>query len=323
MVSVIVPVYNAEDYLKEAILSVFSQTYEDWELILVDDGSTDSSPKICDKAAIDCNKVRVAHIENGGVSHARNVGIEMARGEYITFLDADDILSPLALKIFVKVASQYNADIVGCNVREFVDKEYQSFNIKDDYIDSISLSSLQAASLSLYQKVIDNSICGKLYSITLFKTLRFNEKLRYEDLDLSYRLFLQSSSVAVIRQPLYFYRQHKDSYIHTFNIKRADVLNVAAHIVEFASSHCKDILPAARSRQLSANFNILGLIAANGFTDDAEASAITNECWKKIKELRLESLRNPNVRLKNKIGIVVSYMFGRKGVETLSKLVYK
>ena len=323
MISVIVPVYNAEDYLEEAILSVFSQTYKDWELILVDDGSTDSSPEICDKAALQSSKVRVAHIDNGGVSHARNTGIDMSKGEYITFLDADDTLSIHALEALANTAANYKVDIVSCNVSEVKDVKESKHIINDTNPKPILLTPVKAAAFSLYQRMIDNSVCGKLFSHKLWERLRFNENIRYEDLDVCYKLLLKSSSVAVIEEKLYLYRQHPDSYIHTFNIKRADVLKVTSDIIDFAENHCTELLPAAKDRQLSANFNILGLIAANGMTHDPATAAIAASCWKKIKELRGESLRNPNVRLKNKVGILASYLFGRKGVELLSKLVYK
>lgn len=322
MISVIVPVYNAEDYLREAILSVFSQTYKDWELILVNDGSTDSSPQICDNASLECRKVRVTHIENRGVSHARNTGIDMALGEYIIFLDADDTLSLQALEILLNTALAHKVDIVSCNVSEV--KEVHGYNLllNNHNPKPILLSPIKAASYSLYQHLIDNSVCGKLYSRHLWNDLRFNENLRYEDLDICYRLFLKASSVAIIKETLYYYRQHDDSYIHTFNLGRSDVLKVTTHIIEFANTQCRALLPAAKDRQLSANFNILGLIAANGMEKDPEAGKIADSCWEKIRELRLESLRNPNVRLKNKIGIMASYLFGRKGLEIISRFVY-
>lgn len=332
MVSVIIPVYNAEDFLEEAILSVFSQTYTDWELILVDDGSTDHSPVICDAAAKDNKQVTVVHIANSGVSHARNVGLDLAKGNYITFLDADDLLAPSALEIMLKVAKN-EADIICVGIKEFNDKNplYTVANLSAKKKSLVlgfphairKLSGTKAAIDSLYQKSVDNSVWGKLYASRLWSSLRFKEGIRYEDLDICYKVLLRSNSVAVIDFPLYYYRQHGASYIHNFTPSRADVLKVTERIVEHVAANYPTLLPAARSRQLSANFNILGLIAANKTQSLSLVNSIADECWEKIKELRSESLRNPNVRLKNKIGIIVSYLAGRKGVELLSRIVYR
>lgn len=322
MISVIVPVYNAEDYLREAILSVFSQTYEDWELILVDDGSTDSSGKICDSFSSQSSKVRVTHIKNGGVSHARNVGIDMATGEYITFLDADDVIPTNAFSILQSIASSTKGDII-CG-RYLTFESYKDIDLRQyKKKTNTEYSSTEAVNETLYQRTFDNSVSAKLYIRSLWKDIRFRENIRYEDLDIFYRIFLKAEKIINTSNIVYLYRQHKDSYIHIFNLRRTDVLEVTDRLTHYMADNYPNLLPAAKDRQLSANFNILGLIAANGMTDDPEASPIADACWEKIKELRLESLRNPNVRLKNKIGILISYLFGRNGVEMLSKFVYR
>ncbi len=332
MISVIIPVYNAEDFLEEAILSVFSQTYTDWELILVDDGSTDRSSLICDKASKQNNRVTVVHTSNNGVSHARNVGLKLAKGAYITFVDADDLLAPSALETMLNVATETDVDIVCAGIKEFTGKDpfYTVSNLSSKK-DIVSISSYtirtssgtEAAIDSLYQKNVDNSVWGKLYASHLWTALHFKEGIRYEDLDICYKIFLKAKSIASVNRALYFYRQHNASYIHTFIPSRADALKVTAGIVEYVATNCPMLLPAARSRQLSANFNILGLIVAIVARHTPVTSKIADDCREKIKELRGESLRNPNVRIKNKIGIIVSYIMGRKGVEFLSRIVYR
>lgn len=327
MISVIVPAYNAEDYLEEAILSVFSQTFGDWELILVDDGSTDSTPLLCDRAAGKSGKVRVVHKANGGLSSARNAGIEIAAGSHITFLDADDILPPDSLAIMMKAARLTGADIVCGDALLFNDSSPTpaiSGGCRDVAADMLrEFSPHDAIKETLYQRHFDNSAWGKLYSSTIWDTVRFRENILYEDLDVFYRAFEIANKIVKVNCHIYLYRQHGGSILHNFNFKRADVLTVAERIADYAGSHGEAMLKAAHSRQLSANFNIMGLIAANGLTRDNAGSEIADRCWQKIKELRGESLRNPNVRLKNKAGIIVSYLFGRKGVEKLSSIVYR
>lgn len=328
MISIIVPVYNAEDFLEEAILSVFSQSYKDWELILVDDGSTDTSSIICDKAAMQSNKVRVVHKTNGGLSSARNAGIRIASGCYFTFLDADDILPRNSLLLMEQAAHDSEADVVCGRMSKFSSTEQlkKEVDIEEEKVYTHVTevySSEEAVEEILYQGKLDNSAWAKLYSRKLWENNSFRENTWYEDLDVFYHIFEEANKIVSIDGLVYFYRQHSASYLHNFNLRRADVLTVTERLTAYMSKHNRRMLPAAKSRQLSASFNILGLIAANGMDNDKEASNIADRCWVKIKELRREVLRNPHVRLKNKIGIMVSYLFGRKGVETLSKLVYR
>ncbi|MBD5355731.1 MAG: glycosyltransferase family 2 protein [Bacteroides sp.] len=331
MVTVIIPIYNAEEFLPEAIASVLAQTYTDWELILVNDGSTDRSAAICDAAARECRKIKVVHNSNRGVSNARNTGLDLASGEYIVFIDADDMIPPYAIEVMLKTAIDNKAEIVCGEIKEFHGKN-PSFPISDAHrhphhrhpnFTVKLITGKTAAADSLYQKNVDNSVWGKLFTSRLWKSLRFKEGMRYEDLEICYRVFLEANMIVLLPQPIYWYRQHAGSYLHTFSVHRADALKVTDSIIEYVSTHCPDLLPAARSRRLSASFNILGLIAANPGNRSSVTDRIADDCWEKIKELRGESLRNPNVRLKNKIGIMVSYIMGRKGLELLSKIVYR
>lgn len=335
MISVIIPVYNSEAYLPEAVESVLAQTYQDWELILVDDGSEDNSGKLCEILARRTPRIKVIHRKNGGQSSARNTGLKYAGGEFITFLDADDILSPSALESLLNAASSSNADITCGKIYDFI--SINKLLRSSKYIESIYpngkythiLTPGKALDRILYQQDLDNSACGKLYAASIWKDLRFREGTGYEDLDIIYQAVMKAKRIATIKAPVYFYRQHEDSYIHTFNLRRTDVLEVTQRLSDFMSMNCPQHLRAAHSRQLSANFNMLGLIAANiqQLQDNPDeyrkAQEIATQCWEKIKELRGESLRNPSVRLKNKIGIVLSYLTGRRGVETIAIRFYR
>ena len=112
LISVIVPVYNAEKYLRECLDSIVNQTYKNIEIILVDDGSTDGSGAICDEYADKDVRIKVYHIPNGGASNARNLGIDNADGEYLMFVDSDDIILPYVVERAIKLALEHNADIV-------------------------------------------------------------------------------------------------------------------------------------------------------------------------------------------------------------------
>lgn len=325
MISIITPVFNAESFLKEAIESVCSQSYTDWELILVDDGSTDSSGKLCDQAVEKNEKIKVVHKENGGLSSARNAGIDIATGEYITFLDADDLLNTDALQTFMNHQIDTEADIICGKTIKFKDKS--SLNIPNvSYSNAKIYSSKDAIKTTLYQKNIDNSASNKLYSSKLWKNLRFREDTYYEDLDIFYQVFLKANKIANISEVVYLYRQHDSSYIHTFNLARKDMLSVTSRMTDYFDCHFPELSPAAHSRQLSANFNMFLQLAANNKRIESgekeEADRIANQTWKKIKELRKECLKDPDVRFKNKVGILAGYLGGKKFLEVLGRLFY-
>ena len=335
MISVIIPVYNSEQYLKETIDSVFSQTLKNWELILVDDGSEDSSGSICDSAEESDSRVRVIHKKNGGISSARNAGLDIAEGTYFFFLDADDTIHPSTLEALSNIANHHRCDIVCGKLTKFYSSDSISYTTtqKKTIIPTSDtqvkvINSLNALNNILYQKNIDNFICGNLFDSKLWEGLRFKEGIRYEDLDIACPLFMKAERIGITSLPLYYYRQHPASYLHTFALKRADVLEVTENITKYIDNFCPILSRAARSRQLSANFNILGLIAANKRNDINEkqvskADAIADQCWLKIKELRSESLRNPSVRLKNKLAILITYAGGRALFEFLASFIYK
>lgn len=338
MVSIIIPIYNAEKYLQATIDSVFMQTFLDWELILVDDGSTDASPQICELAGNQSDRVRVLHNRNAGVSAARNCGLDMAQGSNIMFLDADDLLPPETLSVLTGYADKDNADIVCGGIKE-IGEDYemkasgQSTTAESKSFHSTCYSPQSATLQILYQKNIDCSACGKLYRTSLWRDQRFREGMRYEDLDLIPRLFTMAERITHVDNITYLYRQHPTSYIHTFSLKRADVLDVTSQLTEWMTDRDDALGKGARARELNANFNILGLIAAN-FKDASDeksgikenekikAMLLADRCWNKIKELRGEALRNPSVRLKTKLGILASYIGGRSLLEKFSKIIY-
>lgn len=330
MISIIVPVYNAAGFLEKTVASVEAQSFHDWELILVDDGSTDASGKLCDQYSLRSPKIKTLHKPNGGLSSARNAGLDVAAGDYITFLDADDLLTPDALQIFIEAAISTAADIICGGTLKFSSAE-DAVKLQKNSPHHIrqyeTLSPEDAVEEILYQRGIDNSAWGKLYASHLFSSLRFSEGIGYEDLDLFYRLFLDATTITALPETVYLYRQHPGSYLHNFSLRRADVLDVTARLSDYMRHHRRALLPAALSRQLSANFNILALLAANDSPTLSQEEKTRREelkkgCWEKIKELRKAMLRNSNVRIKNKLAILLSYTGGRRLIELLASRIY-
>lgn len=309
-VSIVLPVYNGENYLAEAVDSVIGQAFHDWELIIVDDGSTDSSGAVADKYLMADSRVRVIHAPNGGLSVARNRGIEAARAPWIYFLDADDAMHPFALEALVK-AVELDSD-VDLAVAGFCFDRAQFVGATYDFE---LMSPERLVEATLYQEPgIVHTAWGKLYRSEIFAKEQFTPGLYYEDLDFFYRYVLHCRATAVSRAPLYFYRQHPASIMHTWDARRLDVLGVTERIESYMFESYPSLVRAARDRRLSANFNIFINASQAGQGD------VARQCWTLVRRYRLGSLFDGRVRAKNKVGVLLSF-FGSRLFKTFAKWV--
>lgn len=304
LITVVIPVYNSERYLRQCVESVLAQTFSDWEIILVEDCSTDNSALICSEFASLDRRIRVlCHSENRGLSVSRNDGIAESHGEWIFFLDSDDLLHPEALKLMLS-ATKLDCDLVCADFQKF-DEDVEFRKVKDDFRIESSEEYLEKA---LYQRGANTSACGKLYHRNLLSKETFTPGILYEDLMAVPSIILKSNRVAVLKAKLYLYRQHAGSIIHTFTEARLGVLNVTDTLLREISISHPLLIPALRDRRFAAHFNILLLLYANRLV---EPSTITR-CLDVIKKERLSSLLNRRVRLKNRIGAALSILLGTK-----------
>lgn len=204
LISVIVPIYNVEKYLPRCIDSLIHQSYANLEIILVDDGSPDNCPDICDDYAKIDNRIQVIHKENGGLSDARNVGFEHSTGEYIAFIDSDDYVHPQMLEILYRLLLEENSEIAVCNFQPFTKTAPENHSEK---IQIESLSGLDAAK-RLYQRVYATQTVvawDKLYSKHIIAENRFIVGKFNEDEFFSYKALIQASRVTFTSQKLYYY----------------------------------------------------------------------------------------------------------------------
>lgn len=245
LVSVIIPVYNMEKYIEKCIESVLNQTFREFEVLLIDDGSTDSSGEICDRYAESNNQIHVFHQNNQGLSAARNTGIAMAQGEYICFVDSDDIVSEEYLTILYDNALYFHADVVWCKFQKF----YSENELKEnEYLNRLGkiqnkrelwykLSTTGAGSQGVeiivaWNKLIKNSLCKKL---------QFPIGKWHEDEFFVNDLLKFASDCVEIDIPLYYYRQRADSIVGENN--RFDVRHL--HILEALRQRikaCKEVV---------------------------------------------------------------------------------
>lgn len=314
LISVIVPVYNVKDYLANCIDSILRQSYKEIEIILIDDGSNDGSESICDRYK-ECNaRIKVLHTGNAGQSHARNVGITLSRGDYILFVDSDDTIAPECVSILYDMLSAHDADISMAGW--ILTKSIPHPPAKETSNVCKAMTGMEAAERMLYQNKLNSGPVGKLFKKELFQSFLFEEGIIYEDLELLARMLPSVSKVVWSDIRLYYYTIRQDSTIKKFTLRRLDVLYVTDKIEKTALTTYPNLLAAARDRKLSANFNMLQLLAKNGYSGSCHA----NRCWNNIRNLRKYSLVNPKVRLKNKIGILLSYS-GKTVFQFLSKIL--
>lgn len=222
-VSVIIPVFNVEQYVNYAVESVLSQTYKNIEIILIDDGSTDESPILCDQLSERNNQIKVIHKTNGGASNARNTGIDNATGDYILFLDADDFWNDnTAVEKLVKRVSKSHADILNFSYIKY----YEDINQYQKYFDNIINCPLDLSKEDQKKYILDHNLyiaspCNKLIKRNLFDNDLYFIKGSYsEDIDWCLRLFIKAESVDFICENFYCYRQRSDSVSHTINDKK-------------------------------------------------------------------------------------------------------
>lgn len=313
LISVIVPVYNAEMYFSACLDSILTQSHRNLEIIVVNDGSSDFSLKIAESYAQKDDRIKVYNQENKGVSEARNVGISVATGEYFSFVDSDDILLPKSLELMMSVIKKYEVDIVEGKI--IYGEDPHRLKYKETVTTKIYTPE-KAIENVLYQHKMLPSVWGKLFKANLFEDIRFKKGIIYEDLDILYKIYEKSSHIAYTDFPVYFYRHNEQSLIHSWRPDRLNVLAVTEDIENYIAEKYPHLLDAARDRRLSANFNMFALCSIHGDNENAE------KCWEHIKKNRLKSLLQPRVRLKNKAGVLLSY-FGKKIFRFSSRIVYK
>lgn len=215
LISIVLPVYNCEKYLRECIDSILAQTYNTWELLIIDDGSTDASPNICDEYARSESRIKVFHQSNNGVSYSRNIGIEASCGQYIVFCDSDDYLEPEYLETLLKTAQDYPTyEHIWCCFQTVSGSKHE--DAKPNYVihTPVSLFSVEDI-MTLHAMWLDANPWNKLYKTEKLKRnhLRFPEDLSLgEDFlfNLSYLDCSYKGKIAVLAQPLYNYRLRKE-----------------------------------------------------------------------------------------------------------------
>ena len=255
LISVIVPVYKVEKYLPKCIDSILAQTYPNLEIILVDDGSVDSSGAICDEYASRYEHIRVIHKENGGLSDARNCGIAAAHGEYVGLVDSDDYVDSDMYETLYRLVSDNDADIAMCGLYDV----YEGRPVEQvDSVDVCCVDRTQAMKMVLEAKVVSVTAVNKLYKKSMFDRVKYPVGRTAEDAFVILHLLEQADRVAITNERKYYYF-HRENSITTRLYSKRDFDAIAAyeHNYKFIVERFPELEKTARMRLYWANFYVL------------------------------------------------------------------
>lgn len=308
-ISIVVPVYNIEQYLESAINSLINQTYKNLEILLVDDGSTDSSPNICDEYAKRDNRIRVFHQKNSGVSCARNLGIDMATGEYIGFCDGDDTVDCDMYEFLYNGIKNNNADISMCDVR-FV---FENNNIKEIATGKETLwNCAKDFSVDFCKNNIRIGVYTKLFKSEICKATKFNETLKInEDRLFCYETALKANQIYLNDVAKYsYYRRTNSSSTTCFTEKFNDIITVADMIYDLSEKHFPNSTAYAMAQKVTfylRYYKLAYLRHSIGKFADKEKYII--ETLKKYNSQKGKKYYNKNDKLRLKLLVTNKNLF--------------
>lgn len=295
VISIIVPVYKVEKYLAKCVESILAQTFADFELILVDDGSPDSCGKLCDEYALKDSRIKVIHKENGGLSDARNAGIQVAKGEYLGFVDSDDYIAPDMYELLYRLILENNAQIAVCDAA-VVEEDAEA-----SYTDSEKIYVLEhedALREMISKRLFAVNAWNKLYKKELFSNTFYPKGMLYEDLATMYKLIDNTERIVYIPAKKYAYVQRQGSIMNQTGYKvREDKVVIVREMIEYFKAHaCFSELFAGMIRYL---LNDIYKMASSGnlMQNQGYIAALKSL----FKQYRAEIKANRNLGFKEKM----------------------
>ena len=308
LISIVVPVYNVEKYLKKCIQSIINQTYKNLEIILVDDGSSDNSGKICDEFAQKDNRIKVIHKTNGGLSDARNAGLDIMSGEWVSFVDSDDFVSKYYIENLYNLATEFMADVSMVSyskiyTTDFI-SDYEAFNKPRKFTAFSCIEKL------FYCKLCGIGAWGKLYKSQLFENIRFPIGRISEDVGTIPYVLDKANSIAYCDIKDYFYLMRDNSITNEskFNKKYLTVFENFIELKKYFNKNLNII------KAINFYENLVNLAAAVRFGDDYKP-------YKKPLKFKdfIETLFNKNVKFAHKIYFLLYFCFGYKNCARIWK----
>lgn len=297
LISVILPIYNVEKYIVRCLNSVLRQTYTNIEIILVDDGSTDNCQKICDEYAKNDNRIKVIHKKNGGLSDARNAGIKIAKGKYITLIDSDDYVENDYVEFLYSLIKESNAEISICS--HTVLYENGTKLEKATHENSI-LDPKTTLKRILYDDGIDLSAWAKMYKKELFDTVQYPKGRLFEDAATTYLLIDQCDKIAIGSESKYYYIIRSNSITtKSFSPKKMQLIDSTKEMCEYVKDKYPDLEKAADRRLMYAYLSTLSQLANSKDKYPKEQK----ELMKYIKENRKRILKDKYITKRDRLGL--------------------
>ncbi len=302
LISVVIPVYNVENYLRRCIKSVLRQSYDKIEIILVDDGSTDNSGKICDEFEKIDSRIKVYHKTNGGLSDARNYGLKYVEGSWITFIDSDDYIDKKYIEKLYSIAVNNNAEISICDPVHVFGESQAEF--EDSKMVRI-YDRIEAIKTMWYQTSFLPSAWAKLYHKSVFGNICFTEGVIFEDIDIMHEVLYKANRIAYTKGKYYAYI-HRENSITTKKFAKRDlyILEVCNKIRKFAKKYNKDLINASKAYSVVGNMRVF----INAPQTDEEYLEAIDGAEKYIKRNGLSVLKDKEVRKKTKAGILLFFI---------------
>ncbi|MDD6012218.1 MAG: glycosyltransferase family 2 protein [Oscillospiraceae bacterium] len=314
LISVIIPVYKTQPYLEKCVRSVMEQTYKNLEIILVDDGSPDQCPEICDRLASNDSRIFVIHKKNGGLSDARNCGMAASRGEYLFFIDSDDSITHNAVEILFSKAIETDADIV-CGDYLCVNENAEVMNHGLDYTNA-EMTFEEAID---YFAMKSWGAWGKLYKKDVHKDILFPTGKIHEDEAIMFDLLSRCRKIALVEDEIYLYLQRENSITsQSYSKKKMDWFFAWMRNTTFIEKKYPSCLPKCLSKTWdTAMYNIDHLIGQDGNTEELETiKAFTQKYRKQI-------LNSPYISMTKKIRLIIFLLSDEKKTDCLYCRFYR
>ena len=301
LISVIIPVYNTEKYLKKCVDSFIAQTYKNIEILLIDDGSTDSSPQICDSYKKQDPRVKVIHKKNGGLSDARNAGIDASCGELVTFYDSDDYVDLDYIEYLYDLKVKYNAEISSCGYNIVDENGKILFAIGNNYEKTISREMFLKK--MLVEDEVTVSACFKLYDKTLFNSVRFPVGKICEDNGTTYKVIDNvTRNIAFGGKAKCYYVMRKNSIMRSsFSLRKLDMIEMTDKMCDYLDSKYPEMNEYTLRRRVYARFNVLRQINYK----DKSTKNIMYEMVRYILKRRKMIIRSKIVPKRDKIACLL------------------
>ena len=295
-VSIIVPIFNVEQWLDECVQSIVMQTYKNIEIVLVDDGSTDNSGNICEEWKVKDKRVVVVHKKNGGLSSARNAGLDVCTGDYVNFVDSDDYIHPDAINYMLKNMKEKKVPIVRCAMNKIINGK--CIESKDIDEEKIYYRNDLLEGFYYYKEGLCGSVCDKLFKAEIFESLRFPEGLNSEDYYALFNAYLNADMMFYNNKCFYNYRIRENSICtpqvitpHTF-----DKIKISDKIREITEKEVPQKMADAEAFQILSRFFVYSEIV---YRD--ENNPEKNEWIAELKKYKRLILKNKKIELKFKV----------------------